>query len=250
MRTGGDLLADSDPHREEHESRIKAVSLWRALSLDVDGDLEASVAGGVPAVAPASAVLPSAVALVDGGDPFGAAVADTLSGFGLALDAAAEVRVLIGGDDALARDEVARHGGLVVLGDAAARVLGVAGVPVVAIAPQHGRLVDCVPARAMPGGAARRFVAMRYATLALGEPMPVGADAAIDAGEAASAWTTWLHDDAGRPLVLSHHVDRVVCFLIRPESLLSDPLARDLLRAAIAFAADGRIGSYSAPDPR
>lgn len=248
VRTGGDLLADSDPHREEHESRIKAVSLWRALGLDVDGDLEASVAGGVPGVAAAPAVLPRAVALVDGGDPFGAAVADTLSGFGLALDAAAAVHVLIGGDDALARAEVARHGGLVAVGDAAARVLGVAGLPVIDIQPQHGRLVDCVPVRDLPGAAARPFVAMRYATLALGEPMPGRADAASDAGDVASAWTPWLHDNAGRPLVLARR--RTVCFLIRPESLLSDPLARDLLLAALAFATNGNIDSASSPEPR
>ena len=38
VRTGGDLVAGSDPAREELESRIKAVSLWRALGLAVDGD--------------------------------------------------------------------------------------------------------------------------------------------------------------------------------------------------------------------
>ena len=46
VRTGGDLVAGSDPAREELESRVKAVSLWRALGLAVDADLEARVAGG------------------------------------------------------------------------------------------------------------------------------------------------------------------------------------------------------------
>ena len=40
VRTGGDLLADSDPAREEHESRVKAVSLWRALGLSVAATLQ------------------------------------------------------------------------------------------------------------------------------------------------------------------------------------------------------------------
>jgi anthranilate/para-aminobenzoate synthase component I len=34
VRTGGDLLADSVPEREEQESRLKAISLWRALGLE------------------------------------------------------------------------------------------------------------------------------------------------------------------------------------------------------------------------
>ena len=46
VRTGGDLLADSDPAREELESRIKAVSLWRALGLAVADDLQKTMAGG------------------------------------------------------------------------------------------------------------------------------------------------------------------------------------------------------------
>jgi len=91
-----------------------------------------------------------------------------------------------------------------------------------------------VPVPGAPGGAARPFVAMRYATLALDDPL---ADGAVCGAEPASAWAPWLRDEAGRPLVLARAADRTVCFLIRPESLLSDPLARDLLRAALAFAA-------------
>lgn len=250
VRTGGDLLADSDPHREEQESRIKAVSLWRALGLDVDHDLEASVAGGASSYAAASATPPRAVALVDGGDPFGAAVADTLRGMGLALHPSADAHVLVGGDDARARAERASHRGLVAIGDAAARVLRAAGFAVVDIAPQHGRLVGCVPVAGAPGGAVRNFVAMRYATLSLEEPTRRSAGADSASRDATSAWTSWLHDDAGRSLVLASRADRAVCFLIRPESLLSDPLARDLLRAAIAFVAEEPQDSYSAPDLR
>ncbi len=236
VRTGGDLLADSDPAREELETRIKAVSLWRALGLAVADDLQKSVAGGPASPEPSPGVLPRAVALHDGGDPFGAAVAETLRGFGLALDAAATPAVLVGGDDAFVRAQAgsARRGGLVVIGDAAARLLRDAGLPVRETPPRHGRLVTCVPVAGAPGGATRPFVAMRYATLALDGVM---ADAAEACGSAAAEWTPWLRDEAGAPLVLARAADRSVCFLMRPESLLSDPLARDLLRAALAFAA-------------
>ena len=67
---------------------------------------------------------------------------------------------------------------------------------------------------------------MRYATLELRGPLqaPVG-------------WTVWLRDDEGRPVGLAHAARRTVCLAMRPESLLSDALARDWLRAAVAFAA-------------
>jgi len=238
VRTGGDLLADSDPVREELESRLKAVSLWRALGLVVADDLQASVAGAPASPGVAVGALPKAVALRDGGDPFGAAVAETLRGFGLALDAAAAPVVLVGGDDAFVRAQASRHGGLVALGDAAARMLRAAGVAVKAVAPQHGRLVTCVPVPGAPGGAMRPFVAMRYATLVLdGFAEGAAADPSGPRQDAAHTWLPWLRDDAGQPLVLARAADRTVCFLIRPESLLSDPLARDLLRAALVFAA-------------
>ncbi|MEO5881726.1 MAG: chorismate-binding protein [Caldimonas sp.] len=226
VRTGGDLLADSDPAREELESRIKAVSLWRALGLPVDPDLQESVAGAAPMQVAAAGPLPTAVALRDGGDPFAAAVADTLRGLGLTIGADAPVAVLVGGDDAFARAAAGAGAGVVALGDAAARVLGESGLAVRAIAPQHGRLVRCLPVAGAPAAATRAFVAIRYSTLAL--------DADADAG--AAGWSTWLRDEQGSPLVLARARDRTVCFLIRPESLLSDGLARELLREAISFA--------------
>jgi hypothetical protein len=69
---------------------------------------------------------------------------------------------------------------------------------------------------------------MRYATLAV-----VG-DAA---GGALPGWSAWLRDAAGAPLVVACAAPRTVCFLIRPESLLSDRLALELLRDAIGYAA-------------
>ncbi len=64
VRTGGDLLADSEPAREEHESRVKAVSLWRALGLSVAAELQSAIAGGpdaasAPLAAGAATTTPS-----------------------------------------------------------------------------------------------------------------------------------------------------------------------------------------------
>jgi anthranilate/para-aminobenzoate synthase component I len=229
VRTGGDLLADSDPAREEHESRFKAVSLWRALGLAVPAALDATLAGAARtavdalAAGPAGRRLPAAVALRDAGDPFAAAVAECLRGLRLALDPAAQPAVLIGPG--------ARPGGgcerVVALGDAAARVLQGAGFAVEPIAPVHGRLFDCVPDPHGPAPSSRAFVAMRCATLAV----------RWDSTREPAGWSVWLRDRDDRPVALAHAGRRVVCLLLRPESLLSDELARDWLRAALAFAA-------------
>lgn len=49
VRTGGDILADSDPDREEAESRLKTRSLWRAFGLEADpAAAQAGGAGDAP----------------------------------------------------------------------------------------------------------------------------------------------------------------------------------------------------------
>ena len=240
VRTGGDLLVGSDPAREEFESRVKAVSLWRALGLAVDADLEARVAGGMAATVAGPVDMPGSVALRADGDPFAAAVAETLRGLGLVLDPAATPLVLAGGDDATACALAEGALGFVAIGDAAARVLRACGRAVVATPAQYGRLVDCLPVEGTPSAAMRPFAAMRYATLAL-----AGADTLAGRADHGESWSPWLRDRAGVPLVLARAAPPAVCFLIRPESLLCEPLALDLLRAAIAFAS-GR-GSYSQP---
>jgi hypothetical protein len=75
----------------------------------------------------------------------------------------------------------------------------------------------------------RPFFAMRYATLAL-DPGP-----RTGPGDRA-AWQVWVRDADEAPLVLAEPGRRIVGLLIRPESLLSDPSAHDVLKAALVFA--------------
>ena len=243
VRTGGDLLADSEPAREEHESRVKAVSLWRALGLSVAAELQSAIAGGTGAgsgsqalgaatTTPASmGALPRAVAVRDAGDPFTAAVIDALRACGVLIDSSAKPVVRIGGDGEIAGAEHASETGFVAIGDAGARALGNAGFAICSIRPEHGRLVNCRPTTTAPAAVrGRPFVAMCYATLALVEGPK-------DQGHGDSGWQVWVRDEADRPLVLADARRRVVCMLIRPESLLSDAAALDVLKAALAFAA-------------
>ena len=50
-------------------------------------------------------------------------------------------------------------------------------------------------------------------------------------------WQIWMRDADEAPLVLAEPRRRIGCLLFRPESLLSDPAALDVLKAALAFTA-------------
>lgn len=215
VRTGGDLLADSVPEREEQESRLKAISLWRALGLEDAPAVTASPDTG--------AALPAAVSLDDSNDPFAHALRDTLQGLGLRVEPGAQPVVRAGHAAHEAGD---RH--VVALGDAALRLLALAGCAVVRITPEHGRLVHCTPTAADAWPGAAPFTAARYSTLALAP------GAAL-----AEGWQVWAHDDAGAPVMLVHAQRRVACLLVRPDSLLAGETARTALAAALAFCTPG-----------
>ncbi len=205
VRTGGDLLASSSPEREEQESRLKTRSLWRAFGL------EAAPASRVAATA-ATGRAPR-VALLAQGDPFAAALRDRLEGLGFELGVDAPVRVVAGTDRAVAAQRV------VAIGDAAFLLLQADGFALEAIAPRHGEVVRC--SRANGGG---EFIAARYASWRL-----------VDGVTA--PWDVWASDDSGSPQLLVQRERRVACFLFRPDSLLSQPAAVELLCEALAWCA-------------
>ena len=212
VRTGGDLMADSSPQREEQESRLKTLSLWRAFGLE---------AAAAQAVAQQDIALPAAVHLVDAGDPFGHAMRDCLLGLGLDLASDAPCCLLVGAGDPAACPE--RH--LVAVGDAALRLLGASGWTVLPDRPEHGRTLLCTPTAAAPWRSDGPFAVARYAS------------AALQAGDLPAGWQAWALDEHKQPVALAHAGRRVVCLLFRPDSMLSGPQALQLLRAALAFAA-------------
>ena len=209
VRTGGDLMADSSPEREEQESRLKTLSVWRAFGLEPDA-VQAAAVGAI--------TLPATVAAVDAQDPFGQSMRDCLAGLGLRLDADARAAVVVGE----AGDGPSSHA--VFVGDAARRPLAGAGFALVRGSPQHGRSVVCTPSALAPweGGP---FTVARYASFQLRDVQPQ------------QGWQVWACDLQGVPLALAHVASRRVCLLFRPDSLLSEPQAQHALRAAIAFAA-------------
>lgn len=214
VRTGGDLMADSSPEREEQESRLKTLSLWRAFGLEPGAAL--------PAAQLEAIALPAAVHLVDSGDAFGHAMRDCLLGLGLDLGPHTPCRVLVGAGDTMAAGQD-RH--LVAVGDAALRLLGACGWPVVPHGPEHGRTLQCMTTAAAPWRSDGPFTAARYAS------------AALQGGAVQPGWVAWALDENGQAAALAHAGRRVVCLLFRPDSMLSSPQALQLLRAALAFAA-------------
>lgn len=118
VRAGGDLLIDSDPDREEAESRLKTRSLWRAFGLEPSpaglplpighrfdaahssGDpppTYALDAGAHPGHAASSADTPRAdpVWLDTTGDPLGLALRDCLAGIGIRFAAQPDGAIMV-----------------------------------------------------------------------------------------------------------------------------------------------------------
>ncbi len=197
VRTGGDLLADSSPEREEAESRLKTRSLWRAFGLE---------AGPSTEKADVRDAAPLRVRLLADGDPFKAALADTLAALGIECAVDATVCVVAGTPSPPAGLPV------VGIGDAAYRLLADGG-DVESVPAEHGRVLHCV--RADSG---ERFTAARYATQRL--------------VRAPAGWNVLaVEEHSGDPVALSSA--RSTCLLYRPDSLLCDDTARQLLRDAV-----------------
>jgi hypothetical protein len=165
--------------------------------------------------------VPEVVRLIDANDPFGQSLRDCLLGLGLALHDAAACAVLVGAVDAAVGPQQQR----VAVGDAALHLLGHSGFAVQPIPPEHGRVRACTPTADAPWTSRESFATARYASLAL------------LTGDLPAGWLVWVRDERGQAVALAHGPSRTVCLLFRPDSLLSDPQALQVLRAALAFAA-------------
>ncbi|MCY7318589.1 MAG: chorismate-binding protein, partial [Ramlibacter sp.] len=211
VRTGGDLMVDSSPEREEQESRLKTLSVWRAFGLEPEPE-----PAGVDAVAVGG---PGALRLLDHGDPFGQSVRDCVLGLGIGLSDAATTTLAIGAGAASGATA-----GLVAIGDAAYEVLAHNGFAVERQAPEHGRTLLATATPQAPWRSSGPFIVARYAGYRL-------ANASMPGG-----WETWAVDGNDAPLILVERGRRIACLLFRPDSLLCEPQALSALRASISLA--------------
>lgn len=223
VRTGGNLLADSEPAREEEETRLKAEAMFRVL------------AGQSPA-APAAAAMPPApvrVAFDPLDDALAALAREALVQAGAQIDAAAPIRVVGDGSPQRVRAALDAAGAapLLALNTAALALLAGDGAPLRALQPpQFARTLACSAVAGGPLAALGEFSAGIYAA------HTIAADA-LPAG-----WTLAACGADGRAVAALHAQRRAVALLYRPDVALSSPhrAGRRVLMAALAWLAAAR----------
>ena len=220
VRTGGSLLADSDPPREEEETRLKAESMFHVL---------AGQSPRAPA-ATAAPTTPRRVRFVDGGDALAALAREALVQAGCSFDAAAPITVL--GDAALRRwrgREAGGDGPTLALNNAALALLESDGAALEALdVPQFGRALACTATPDSLLAALGSFNAGIHAT----HRLPA---AALPAG-----WTLAATGADGRVIAAVQPARRIVALAFRPDALrsLQHDAGRRALLAALQWLAE------------
>ena len=228
VRTGGSLLADSDPEREEEETRLKAESLFRVL------------AGGSPRPPKSAAEPPPSrpVKAIDIGDPLGPLAREALVRAGARFTDDARITVL--GDGAT---------------DAAkAALAGLADAPLLAINNAGLALLEA------DGGAAEHLPRAQFArsigarATESGFLADIGAftaglysDRRISADRLPPGWIPVALATDGRVLVAAHPERHRCAILFRADSALSSrhDAGIRVLAASLAWLADGTTPSAS-----
>jgi anthranilate synthase len=215
VRTGGSLLADSDPPREEEETRLKAESMFRVL------------AGGSPR-APAQALPPPArrrVRFDDGGDALAALAREALVQAGCEVAGEAPITVLGDGPLPLLRQRTAADAArpTLALNHAALVLLERDGAALEALPmPQFGRALACT---VVPGG-----------LLAALGPFNAGIHTThrVPAVALPTGWTLAAEGADGRVIAAVHAARRIVALAFRPDAVRS--LQRGAGQAALVAA--------------
>ena len=218
VRTGGDLMADSSPEREEQESRLKTLSVWRAF--------------GLAPIAPQliqhtqSYSLKLNLQLHSNGDAFESAMKDCLASLGANLvDSNAQCALLVG--TAPNNSDLKAVGPCVAVGNIAYQLLAQHGWPVEQTASENGRVTLHQLASDAPSAMSKQFISAKYANHSLqlhqNKQIPEG-------------WKIWSYDECGTPSAMAYPALKIVCILFRPDSMMSDEGAKQMLKAALLFA--------------
>ena len=211
VRTGGDLMADSSPEREEQESRLKTLSLWRAFGLEPLAQVQL--------VRKSVSHTPQSICLVDCQDPVGAAVLDFVLGLGIRLDPASRTQLRVGsfqGTNWPTQNCIA-------MGDAAFLLLKNSGFDVQEISPLNGRLSVNRSRYGCPENLPLEFVTVKYTQFQiLNTLQPPG-------------WTVWTEDENGIASTWINEEKKLACLLFRADSMMSDKGAQNVFQEALTF---------------
>lgn len=214
VRTGGNLLVDSDPDKEEEETRLKAETLFRVL------------AGASPKV-PAPSVDSHRrfrVAFRDCGDPMGPLLRECLAGAGCELVSESDCEVIVLGGGAMGAFGDSSSP-VLAIGESALQMLERDGANVRALAePKYARRVA---ARPIDGG-----------FLAGSGPWDLGlySRQAVDAHSLPVVWRAVLASSEGWILAAEHEYRPQIAVMCRPDSIQSakNDAGRCLVRASLA----------------
>ena len=202
VRTGGSLLADSEPVREEEETRLKAESMFRVLS-------------GQSPRAPAAAVPEPPkrrVCFLDGGDALAALAREALAQVGCEFDTAASLLVRGDGPLELLRSQQVVSDGraTLALNNAALALLEQDGAALEPLdVPQFGRALDCV---AVAGGLLDDLGNFRVG---------IYATHCVRLASLPAGWILAAQGSDGRVIAAVQPARRIVALLFRPDAVLS-----------------------------
>jgi anthranilate synthase len=224
VRTGGNLLVDSDPQKEEEETRLKAETLFRVL------------AGKSPRAREQSAAFERRfkVEFVDCGDPMASLLAECLVSTGCELGATGERSILVlGGGVDLPSAALAGNG----------RPMLAIGASALALLQSQGGNLSSLPE---PKYARRMTVsAVAGGFVPPGVSMELGlyASQVVETKSLPKAWRAEVVTAEGWVMAASSAQKRQVALLCRPESVqsLKGDAGRVLLHSALAWlaSADG-----------
>ena len=221
VRTGGSLLADSDPSREEAETQLKAEAMFRVL---------AGQSPRVP-VAAAAAPPPRRVCFDDGGDALVALAREALLQAGCHFADDAPIHVLGDGPLPRLREQVLATGGpTLALNNAALRLLELDGAVLDALPlPQYGR---ALASQAVSDGLLQPLGSFNAGVHATHRLMAEGLP---------SGWTLLAQGADGRVVAALQAERRVVALAFRPDALrsLQQGAGRRALVAALQWLAEG-----------
>jgi anthranilate/para-aminobenzoate synthase component I len=196
VRSGGSLLADSDPEREEAETRLKAETIFRVL----EG------ASPAPPVVEQRIAAAGEVELVATDDPFAPTLAETLVRAGARPDGSSMARLRVVSATTHAPD---RRPTLYV-GNAAFEALRAQGAPVAPLAvPRFGRALAC---RATPDGPLAERATFQLAQYA---------SATVPSGALPPDWQVFASTPEGDLIAAGSRSRRAVVLLARPDGVLA-----------------------------
>ena len=215
VRSGGNLLADSDPPREEEETRLKAQTLFRVL---------AGQSPRAPVDAASTPVAAVRVRLLPGGDALAALEREALIRSGCAIDPTAAIDVLGDGPLQLLSEALPAPPGRpsLALNHAALVLLQRDGASLRRLdVPQFGRALDC---HAAANGLLAGF-----------GDFSVAAHTAHGVWQLPEGWLAAAHGVDGRVVAAVQPGRRIVALLFRPDMLhsLRHAAGQRALRAAL-----------------